>query len=235
MKQRIFLRVSRTDLDEQTQLPVILQTFGLNEKNVKIHTEQISAYIDEKQAERSEFINLKSDIENGLVSEVYVYSLERFERNLKRMLLFYFFCESHDTRLYSALQPYLNNMFPQAIDKALAKNPIYQFIKYLMVLIYGFLAENESWFTSQRTKKAYIEGYSYKGNKWGKKFRGTPDNLRNNEKGKVDLSKDEIDKLIRFIQRHGQEPYDLIKKKVRDKFGLELSNGYIHKAKSHDS
>jgi len=196
MQKVIYLRVSTKDLDESTQLPEILRTFNLQEKDCLILCERISAYDDSKQSDRSKFIQLKEMIENGEVSDVYTYSLERFERSIQRMLEFFFFCEARGCKMHSSLQPYLNNMFPKTIDKALAKNPIYLFIKYMMALIYGFVAQNESFFISQRTSKAVVRGKvttSYKGNKWGDKYR----DLHNN---RIDLPIKTIESLRRRVK-----------------------------------
>jgi DNA invertase Pin-like site-specific DNA recombinase len=201
----IYLRVSTKDLDESTQLPEILRAFDLKPSDCLILSERVSAYDDSKQEDRAKFIELKNMIEKGEVSDVYVYSLERFERNIQRMLEFFFFCEGRGCKLNSALQPYLNNMFPKAIDNALAKNPIYLFIKYMMALIYGFVAQNESFFISQRTSKAVIKGKittSYKGNKWGSKYRDLNGN-------RIDLPIKTIEALRRRVK------FLLIEKKMR--------------------
>jgi len=175
----IYLRVSNNDLSYDDQLPEILNAFDLKVKNLTIFEEKVSAYSDSEQKKRTEFIKLKELIENRVVTDVYVYSLERFERNIQRMLEFFFFCESRGCKMHSALQPYLNNLFPNVVDQQLSKNPIYLFLKYLMALIYGFVAQNESFFTSVRTKKAIVKGDVTKstyGNKWGEKFRGLDGN-----------------------------------------------------------
>ena len=170
----VYLRVSNQELSYEDQLPEILNAFDLDKRKLTIFEEKVSAYSDSEQSKRTEFIKLKDLIDKGLVTDVYVYSLERFERNIQRMLEFFFFCESRGCKMHSALQPYLNNLFPNTIDIQLSKNPIYLFLKYLMALIYGFVAQNESFFTSVRTKKAIVKGEITKstyGNKWGEKYR----------------------------------------------------------------
>jgi len=218
----IYLRVSTKELDEATQLPEILRTFGLNESECLVLCERISAYDEKKQLGRSKFIELKEMIEKGEVTDVYVYSLERFERNIQRMLEFFFFCEARGCKMHSSLQPYLNNMFPKSIDKALSKNPIYLFIKYMMALIYGFVAQNESFFISQRTSKAVVKGKvttSYKGNKWGDKYRDLEGN-------RIDLPIKTIESLrrrVKFLSKEKKLRAKEIVKDVEKNFKVRIS------------
>ncbi len=218
----IYLRVSTKELDEATQLPEILRTFGLNESECLVLCERISAYDEKKQLDRSKFIELKEMIEKGEVTDVYVYSLERFERNIQRMLEFFFFCEARGCKMHSSLQPYLNNMFPKSIDKALSKNPIYLFIKYMMALIYGFVAQNESFFISQRTSKAVVKGKvttSYKGNKWGDKYRDLEGN-------RIDLPIKTIESLrrrVKFLSKEKKLRAKEIVKDVEKNFKVRIS------------
>jgi len=218
----IYLRVSTKELDEATQLPEILRTFGLNESECLVLCERISAYDEKKQLDRSKFIKLKEMIEKGEVTDVYVYSLERFERNIQRMLEFFFFCEARGCKMHSSLQPYLNNMFPKSIDKALSKNPIYLFIKYMMALIYGFVAQNESFFISQRTSKAVVKGKvttSYKGNKWGDKYRDLEGN-------RIDLPIKTIESLrrrVKFLSKEKKLRAKEIVKDVEKNFKVRIS------------
>lgn len=240
MRKAIYLRVSKDDLDESTQLPKILETFNLKEKDCLIFRERISAYQEDKQANREEFLKLKELIGQNKIDEIYVYSLERFERNLKRLLEFYFYCEVNECTMYSALQPYLNNLLPKAVDQQLTKNPIYQFLKYLMVLIYGFLAENESWFTSQRTMKSVkrVAGttLSKNDNKWGRPFKATKKHPNRNEKGNVSLTAEEHTKLEKFINTRIKFYKDNnvigiipnIIEDVQNKFNLIIGKDYLY-------
>ena len=225
----IYLRVSNDDLSYEDQLPEIISAFNLKKSEVSVFEEKVSAYKDKDQNKRIQFIKLKNLIEDGLVTDVYVYSLERFERNIQRMLEFFFFCESRGCKMHSALQPYLNNMFPNAIDKQLSKNPIYLFLKYLMALIYGFVAQNESFFTSMRTKKAIVKGEVTKstyGNKWG-------DKLRNLAGERVDLpikTVESINRRVVFLLGKKLIAKDVIKD-IEKRFMVHLSEMTVSRIK----
>jgi DNA invertase Pin-like site-specific DNA recombinase len=239
MRKVIYIRVSKEDEEEQNpedQIPEILHTFKLNRNDCDIIIERMSAYDDSKQIKRVQFIELKNKIELGEVKEVYVYSLERFERNQQRMLEFYFFCEKNGCKMYSALQHYLNNLLPKTVEATLSKNPIYTFLRYLMVLIYGFLAENESYFISVRTKKSFkrIENstYSKDGNKVGKKF-------INSAGSKVNISMKKENEMYKFIveaiieceKRKISGYYPLIIEKVKKMYDIVVSPAYLSNIK----
>lgn len=166
MTKIIYLRVSNEDLDESDQLPPILKTFNLTESECVVLREKVSAYKEKDQWKRSEFIKLKAMVEKGDVSDIYVYSLERIERNIIRTFEFYFFCEYHGCRIHGVLQPSLELEFEDS--------PIGTFSRYNQVLIYGLLGENESYMISKRTSKAVVKGdvtTSSYGNKWGAKYK----------------------------------------------------------------
>jgi len=235
MKKVIYLRVSKEDEEEQspeTQIPEILYAFKLNKADCEIVIERMSAYDEDKQEKRVLFIDIKNRIEKGEIKELYAYSLERFERNQKRMLEFYFFCEKNECKIYSALQPYLNNLLPKSVEKTLDKNPIYTFVRYLMVLIYSFLAENESFFISVRVKKSFQRiknsTYSKDGNKVGKKF-------VNSSGDKVTLSMKKENEMYDFVveciseceKRNLSCYYPLVIEKVKKMYDIVLSPAYL--------
>lgn len=164
----IYLRVSNEDLDESDQLPPILETFDLKESECLVLRERVSAYKEKDQYKRTEFIKLKALVDEGKVSDIYVYSLERIERNIIRTFEFFFFCEYKGCRIHGVLQPSLELEFEDS--------PIGTFSRYNQVLIYGLLGENESYMISKRTKKSIrktsggVTTSSY-GNKWGSKYK----------------------------------------------------------------
>jgi len=165
MVKIIYLRVSNEDLDESDQLPPIINAFKLVESECLVLRERFSAYKEKDQFKRSEFIKLKALVEEGKVTDVYVYSLERIERNIIRMFEFFFFAESNDCRIHGVLQP--------SLDLDFDDSPIGTFSRYNQVLIYGLLGENESYMISKRTSKAVVNGdvtTSSYGNKWGAKY-----------------------------------------------------------------
>ncbi|MFW5795537.1 MAG: recombinase family protein [Bacillota bacterium] len=220
----IFIRVSKDDLSYEKQIPVIVKTFNLDLKECKIYEEIISAYRDEVQEKREAFIELEKDIQEGLIKEIYVFKFDRTQRNIQRSLQFYFFCEENGCKMYSAMEPHLN------IDYG--EDAMGTYLKYNNVLVTAFIAQGESENTSKRTKSAYTsEGFSYKGNKWGNKFSGTLDNPNNNKKGKVELSKEEIDQLNTYILSL-KLSYSNIVELVKKKFKLKISQSYISKVKN---
>jgi DNA invertase Pin-like site-specific DNA recombinase len=235
MKKVLYIRVSKEDEKEQNpedQIPEILQTFKLNKEDCNIIIERGSAYSDIKQERRVLFQQIKDKIENNEIKEIYVYSLERFERNQKRMLEFYFFCEKNDCKMYSALQPYLNNLLPRSVEKTLDKNPIYTFVRYLMVLIYGFLAENESFFISVRTKKSFQKiknsTYSKDGKKVGKKFVNSSGEKINLSMKKENEMYDFIVQTIMEYEKRGVVGYyPLIINKVNNLYNIVISPAYL--------
>lgn len=239
MKKLIYVRVSKEDENEQNpedQIPVILNTFKLDKNDCDVVIERGSAYDEKTQHRRQEFIKIKEDIENGTYKEVYVYSLERFERNIKRMLSFYFFCEEHDCKIYSALQPYLNNMLPKSASKESENNPIYTYSTYNAVLIYAFMGQNESYFIGERTKKAFKKiknsSYSKKGNKVGKKFTNSSGNKINLSARREDeMFEFIVSKMLVFEKRNINGYYPIIINCVKEKYDIILSPAYLSNIK----
>lgn len=217
----IYLRVSREDLDESDQLPQIVNHFKLKESECLILRERISAYSEKEQIKRSEFIKLKEWVEEGKVTDIYVYSLERIERNIIRTFEFFFFCEANNCRIHGVLQPSLELDFDDS--------PIGTFSRYNQVLIYGLLGENESYMISKRTSKAVVQGditTSSYGHKWGDKYR----NLKGE---RVDVPLDTIRKMHRRIEfllskkLLGKE----IKEDIAKRFELDISLMTISRVK----
>lgn len=166
MKKAIYLRVSKKELNEKTQLPVILKNFNLKEKDVIVLQERISGYKQELQEKRTELNKLLELIENKQITELYVYSLERIYRNIDWLMRFYFICRTNSVEVFSYLQPEINTFN--------GGKPIDTFLKYQSVLVNGFMGEQESFLISQRTKKSFVTDekgnkVSYKGNKLGRK------------------------------------------------------------------
>lgn len=165
-KKIIYLRVSKKELNEKTQLPIILKNFDLKENDCIILYEKISGYKEEVQDNRTELKKLLELVNNGVVDAIYVYSLERIYRNIDWLLKFYFDCRVNGVEVYSYLQPEINTFK--------GGKPIDTFLKYQSVLVNGFMAQQESYLISERTKKSFVidkKGVkkSYKGNKLGRK------------------------------------------------------------------
>ena len=82
MKRVIYLRVSKKDLNENTQLPVITKTFNLKVKDCILLQERKSGYKAETQQHRHAMNKLIELVESDEIEEIYVYSLERLYRNI---------------------------------------------------------------------------------------------------------------------------------------------------------
>lgn len=166
MKSLIYLRVSKKELNEKTQLPVILKNFNLKEREVIILQEKISGYKEELQEKRTEMKKVLDMIEKKQITDIYVYSLERIYRNIYWLLEFYFKCQKYGIEIHSHLQP--------EITKINGDKPIDIFLKLISVLTSGFMGMQESYLISERTKKSFVTDekgnkVSYKGNKLGRK------------------------------------------------------------------
>jgi len=218
----IYLRVSREDLDESDQLPQILNTFKLTSSDCLILRERVSAYNEKDQIKRTEFIKLKNLVEEGKVSDIYVYSLERIERNIIRTFEFFFFAEANNCRIHGVLQPSLELDFDDS--------PIGTFSRYNQVLIYGLLGENESYMISKRTSKAVVQGNittSSYGNKWGEKY-------RNLDGKRITVPLETIQKMHRRITflLSKKMMYKEIQKDIEKRFKLHISVMTISRVKT---
>ena len=218
----IYLRVSREDLDESDQLPQILNTFKLTSSDCLILRERVSAYNEKDQIKRTEFIKLKNLVEEGKVSDIYVYSLERIERNIIRTFEFFFFAEANNCRIHGVLQPSLELDFDDS--------PIGTFSRYNQVLIYGLLGENESYMISKRTSKAVVQGNittSSYGNKWGEKYRKL-------DGERITVPLETIQKMHRRITflLSKKMMYKEIQKDIEKRFKLHISVMTISRVKT---
>lgn len=143
----VYIRLStKEDGDLTTQLKAIKKKFNLNKGDYKLISERISAYKEETQDKRkfNEIIDL---INNNKVTELYIYSIDRLFRNIERTLSFYFLCRSKEVKIFSVNQEELNELKDDT--------PLNKFMQYQLVLIYSLQAEQESFNTSQRIKKAF--------------------------------------------------------------------------------
>lgn len=161
----VYIRLStKEDGDLKTQLKAIENKFNLNKGDYKLISERITAYKEDMQDKRkfNEIIDL---INNNLITELYIYSIDRLFRNIERTLSFYFLCRSKEVKIYSVNQEELNQLKDDT--------PLNKFMQYQLVLIYSLQAEQESFNTSIRTKKAFKVNrkgvkVSYRGKKLGR-------------------------------------------------------------------
>jgi len=218
----VYLRVSKKDLDEEKQLTAIQSKFNLTDP--VILQEKISAYDEVAQEKRTEFQQLKNLILEGEVNEVYIFSIERLERNIVRLFEFYFFCEAHNTKIYSVMQDIPN--------KEHEEKPMQTFMRYINVLLFGYKGQEESYTTSYRTKSARVKKnnltYSYKGNKWGKQFKGlSGDNVEMSQKDLEGLQKLILSEISKHESIGEKGYYSKIVELVGKKYKISISKAYI--------
>lgn len=226
----IYLRVSRDDLTLDKQLTAIQNKF--NVVDPFIIEEKISAYDEVQQEKRLDFQRLKTSISEGVITEVYIFSVERLERNIVRLFEFYFFCEAYDCKIYSVQQD-----IPNRKDN---EKPMDTFLRYINVLLFGYKGQEESYTISYRTKSA-VENhnnntFSIKGNKWGKQFKGLDGN-------NIEVSLEELENIQSFILREikkyesgGQKGYyKAIIDKVAKSHKISISKAYISVLKNGGS
>lgn len=223
----VYLRVSKEELDESKQLEGIKSKYDV--KDAYIFREKQSAYQEDKQEKRVEFQRLKENIVEGWINEIYVYSIERIERNIIRLFEFFFFCEAHNVQIYSVMQ--------NIPIKKENETPSETFLRYINVLLFGYKGQEESYTTSYRTKQAFQKkhnaSFSYKGNKVGKPF-------CNLQGDKINLSAKKLNSLqkriIQLINSYEEMGYKSYYKRIIDKIGIEfnlkISKSYISKLKN---
>jgi DNA invertase Pin-like site-specific DNA recombinase len=225
----IYLRVSKEELDEQTQLPEILKKFKLSLKDVDLYIERFSAYKEDLSEKRKEFKRMREGIEEGKIKEVYVYAFDRIYRDMMRLIEFVAICDTNNCEIFS-----VHYALPK---KKESPSPVEKLTRILLTSIYGYSAENESYMISKRTEKTVDRSngvtFSYKGNKWGTPFK--------DEEGNKVLLKPEIEaemksfckKKIEEFERMGYKfYYDLVLDDVSKKYGVFLSKAYLSKLKN---
>lgn len=219
----IYLRVSKEDLDESKQLTAIEDRFNVSEP--RIFREKMSAYTEDAQEKRKEFQELKRLILEGEVDKVYIFSVERLERNIVRLFEFYFFCEAYECEIHSVQQDIPN--------KVLNEKPIQTFLRYVNVLLFGYKGQEESYTISYRTKSAQDKKikhntFSVNGNKWGKQFK----DLKGNN---VELDEKQLKKMqsyilssIEYHEMHKKRGYyPQIIQSVAKKYNIKISKAYL--------
>lgn len=218
----IYLRVSRDDLDESKQKTAILHKYKIRDySEIK---EKLSAYAEEKQELRTEFQRLKTAISNQEITDVYIYSVERLERNIIRLFEFFFFCEAHECRIHSVMQD-IPNREPN-------ETPMQTFLRYVNVLLFGYKGQEESYTISYRTKQAFEKHnnntFSYKGNKVGKQFTSLDGDKITITAKKLNQLQTRITKLIdKYESTKTKGYYPYIIDTIEKEYNIKLSKAYI--------
>lgn len=220
----IYLRVSKEELDETTQLPEILKRFKLEIKDVELFVEKFSAYSDNNLEKRTEFKKLREGIENQTIKEVYVYALDRIHRDMMRLMEFVALCDSNNCDLYSVHQ--------QLPKKTEANTPADKLMRIMFTAIYGFKGEDESYMTGERTKKCVVKDlgvtYSTQGKKWGKQFtdvNGKQVNITPEEE--AELKQYITDKCQDYQKKGYKFYYEMIQDNILKNYKIKISKAYI--------
>jgi len=162
MKVAIYIRVSTEEQNPENQLRDIKSMFDAEE--CSIFEDKQSAWKDD--SERNSFSNLKKDIKRRVVSDLYVWDLDRLFRNRKKLIEFFQYCKNYDCNIHSYNQKWLEELskMPEPFNEAMHD---------LMLQIMGWIAQDESDRKSKRVKSAIRKKngitISYKGNVWGRK------------------------------------------------------------------
>jgi len=243
----IYLRVSKEDESKQNpeqQLNKILEKFKL--KDYKVYTDRGSAYDLKKIKKRESFIRIldlcfnskKTTIENLYLNEfeqsdinLYVWDYSRIIRNIELNLFFSLLSYWFGVKVHSYKDK-------QILKENKEETPTQRLTRLMMNTISAFSSEEYSYTISTNTKKSYDNGFSVdkngkRGVKWGNKFKGTLDNPRNNDKGKVDLTRKELASLNRrilFLVKDNK--HKVIIEDIKKRFKIKISSSYISKVKN---
>ena len=174
MKKAIYARVSTQKQSEQEQIPEIIKGFELNENEIELYREELSAWNIDKESKRLEFQRLKEDIKKKNISALYIWDIDRLYRNRLKTKDFFQFCQFYKVDVYSLNQRWLNDF--QDLKAQMPDNMAFLIdnIFTLLLDVYAQTAEDESNKKSKRVKlkvKKDKEGVtrSVSGKKWGRK------------------------------------------------------------------
>src|ERR1700741_1941547 len=130
-----------------------------------IYKENESAWAD--NVSRPVFNSVVDLIKKGKITDLYVWDLDRIQRNRKRLMEFFLLCKTFNCRIHSYRQKWLEdiNSIPE---------PFNEIVMDLLINITGWMAQDESQKKSERVRLAVKrkkggKAFSYKGNKWGRK------------------------------------------------------------------
>lgn len=220
----VYIRVSTKDQSEQEQLPAILTFFNLDEKDVFVFRDEVSAWNLEKESKRKDFLSLKDKIKAKQVSELYIWDLDRIFRNRIKTKEFFNFAKLNNCEIYSLNQTWINDF--QSLKMSFPEN--FKFlidnISDLLLDVYAQSAQDESDRKSKRIKLKVVKKEGKKtssvyGKKWGRKS----------------LPKQTRDKIIKlhlegFSIRQIAEKIKTTDKNFNQK---KISKSAVHKTISH--
>lgn len=139
----IYLRTSTEEQDPENQKADVLK---IAPDDSMILLERQSAWNDNKN--RPVFEKIVSMIKRRLVSEVYVWDLDRIYRDRAKLKGFFALCKSYDVKVFSVNQSWLDEIMK-------APEPWDDIVYSLLIDIFGYIAQEESDKKSRRVKSAY--------------------------------------------------------------------------------
>lgn len=168
----IYIRVSDDKTqDEASQIDSIIGKFGLDRSKYLVLGERVTAWNQDKESKRVEFLKLKALVKTKGIKSIYVFDVDRLYRNRKKVVEFYAYCKAYGVSIFSHNQEYLNDLLNISMPTGLEWLGEQIFNNTLNLL--GWMAEEESTKKSERVKsKIRIKedgAFSVYGNKWGRK------------------------------------------------------------------
>jgi len=172
MVDYIYLRVSTDEQDEQWQLDPIVKTFNCDKDKCLIFHERMTAFNQDKENKRLEFLKLKAAIKKNGPGKLYIFALDRLFRNRQKTIEFFNYCKAYDVDIYSYTEQWLLDF--QNIKKQMPTEFKFMIdsIYDMMLNMFAQMGESESKNKSNRVKKVIKKTSSgtksVYGNKWGR-------------------------------------------------------------------
>lgn len=174
----IYLRVSTKNKGQDTeqQLKAILGKYKLT--SYKLMKDIGSAYKKDLMAKRIDFLELldicfnasKTTIKDLFLSnydkkdiDLYVWDYSRIVRDIEFNMIFNILADWYNVNIYS----YNDRAIIKKTDN---ETPTTRMARHMMNTFVGYSSEDYSYKISVNTKKAFTNGYSFKGSKWGKGY-----------------------------------------------------------------
>jgi DNA invertase Pin-like site-specific DNA recombinase len=160
-KVAFYIRCSTAEQNPKLQIRD-LDTICSEEHDVYMENE--SAWAD--NVTRPEFNKVIALIKKRKLTDLFVWDLDRIQRNRKRLVEFFVLCKNYGCKIHSYRQTWLEdiNSIPE---------PFNEIVVDLLINVTGWMAQDESLKKSQRVlmavKRRKDGTFSYKGNRWGRK------------------------------------------------------------------
>lgn len=207
----IYIRTSTKDQNPQNQLKGIYSLEGCSE-GIDIFEDKQSAYKD--NVKRPSFDKIISLVESGELTDLYAWSISRLYRRKDKLQDFFRLCKDKGCRVHLK-QNDLDFIYklPENMQSLMLD---------MVIMIFGWVAEEESREKSARTKASIREYKStistYKGNQWGDKLRDLDNNRVSLSIEKVSQIRKEIKELI-VSRKTAKEIIEIIS----NKYSIKIS------------